>query len=181
MEKEQVPSYDIHEPRLEDVPSIRAMHRDSWLAAYPNDEYDVSYEWVKDWVDTWLLPEKLKESEEIVKGIIDDSTQFHRIATLGERIVGFIHILTNEDGTKELEAIYTHPDTFSTGLGSQLLQEADKWINGAETQLTVVVYNDRAIKFYEKHGFVKKEGSESVYADKLPTIRMIRKGKNDEV
>jgi len=40
--------------------------------------------------------------------------------------------------------------------------------------LEVATYNHRAIRFYEKYGFVVVEGTEHLYRDKIPVIMMKR-------
>ena len=99
-----------------------------------------------------------------------------RLATGGDKVVGFVHLSTNEDGTKEFEAIYTDPATFGTGLGAMLMEQAMEWVGPADTMLTVASYNERAISFYQKNGFEIIAGSEHLYVDTMPAVRMIRKG-----
>ena len=105
-----------------------------------------------------------------------DPTQFYRIAEFDGKIVGFIHITTKQDGRKHLEAIYTSPETFGTGVGQELMEQANVWIGDSPATLEVATYNERAIRFYEKNGFKKIEGSDHFYAEKMPVIDMIREG-----
>jgi ribosomal protein S18 acetylase RimI-like enzyme len=178
MEQEPVSQYEIREATLADVPGVRRVQSESWLVTYPNEERDVPLSWVQERIKRWLTPEKLEESKQIVAKVISDPTQFYRLATLGDKIVGFVHVLTKEDGVKELEAIYTDPTTFGSGLAQQLMEQADGWIEGVDVTLVVASYNNRAIRFYEKCGFMKIEGSEHMYADKISVIRMKREGNN---
>lgn len=181
MEKERVSQYEIREGTLDDSEAVRRMQAESWLATYPNDEAGVSYEWVKEQTDQWLTSEWLAKSREILAEVLEKPNSFYSVAEMEGRIVGFVHVATNDDNTKELEAIYTSPETFGTGLGDRLMERADQWIDDVTTTLKVVSYNQRAIRFYEKHGFIKVEGSEEVYKEKMPVIQMIRKGGMHEV
>lgn len=176
MKKEQTPKYIIREAAAEDAIPTRKMQAKSWLATYPSEENGVPYEWVKSRTDSWMTQEKLEESKKIFAEVTLSSKQFYRIAEHDGKIVGFIHIATKDDTTKELEAIYTEPTTFSTGLGAKLMEAALPFIEGSDTGLTVASYNQRAIKFYEKYDFRKVEGSEHLYREKIPVIRMLRKG-----
>ena len=174
IEHEPAPTYTTREPVVADVPEIRAVHAASWIAAYPNEAEGVSYEWVKERTDSWLLPETLARSAGYLEAIFTDQQQFYRLGTKDEKIVGFIHGSTKEDGSKYLEALYTSPETFGTGLGNQLFDEFDTWIGNEAASLEVTAYNDRAIRFYEKRGFKKLDGSEAMFADIMPTFIMVR-------
>lgn len=169
------PHYTIREATLDDVEPIRRMHAASWLATYPNEAHGVSFEWVKNRTDDWLTPASLEVSKGYVAKAIHDTNGFYRVAEIGGEIVGFVHATTNDDGTKEFEAIYVHPDMFGRGLGEALMTQVLKWIGDAEARLEVATYNARAIRFYEKHGFRIVKGTESLYADTIPIIQMKRK------
>lgn len=175
VERETRSQYEIRQTTMDDLPGFRAMQARSWLETYPSPENGVSYEWVKQRTDSWRTLEKMKESEQFFSKVLADDTQFHRVATLNGEVVGFVHISTKEDGTKELEAIYTDPSTFGSGLGGELMRAADEWIGGCQVSLGVASYNDRAIRFYEKHGF-EVVGSAGKYANKIPIVKMVRKG-----
>jgi ribosomal protein S18 acetylase RimI-like enzyme len=180
-EKEHQPQFMIREATLDDASRIREMQAKSWLATYPNDDNGVSYEWVKDRTDKWLLPERIEESRAIFEKIVNDETQFYRLAEKEGEVVGFVHVSTKGDDTKELDAIYTDPKTFGSGLGKQLIKLADEWIGRTTTTLQVATYNERAIRFYKKHGFKIVEDSENLYADKIPVISMIRQEDRYEI
>lgn len=176
MEKERVPQFTIREGLPDDAASTRAMQAESWLATYPNEEVGVSYAWVKDLTDSWLTAEKLDQSRQILTDIINDPSMFYRLAERDGKVVGFVHAAINEDGTKELEAIYTSPETFGSGLGQELMNVANDWIGNTDTTLKVAKYNERAIRFYEKNGFRAVEGTEELYKEMIPIITMKREG-----
>jgi ribosomal protein S18 acetylase RimI-like enzyme len=160
----------------EEVIPARHMQAASWRATYPNEEAGVSEEWVNARTSAWLHPDRLKQSIEILDGIIKDPTQFYRIAEANGEVIGFIHLTTKEDSSKYLEALYTSPNTFGAGVGAKLMQAADEWIGGNTATLEVATYNQRARRFYEKHGFHEIPGSDHFYAETMPTIYMIREG-----
>lgn len=176
MEKEPTPRYTIRAARPEDMERCRRMQAASWRATYPSAEFDISQEWVDDFTDGWFTPERLEGSTAIFGAVIHDDAQFYRLAERDGDVVGFVHCALRPDQTKELEAIYTAPDTFGTGLGDQLMAVADEWLGDTTTMLTVASYNHRARRFYQKHGFEEIVDSDGLYANKIPTIRMIRKG-----
>lgn len=177
---EQASQFVIREASVEDTEAVRRVQAESWLDTYPNDEHGVSYEWVKEYTDTWLTPEQLERSRGYIQRAIDDLNGFYRVAERSGEIVGFVHAATNEDDTKELEAIYLHPSVIGSGIGHQLAEKAIDWAGGKRMGLEVAVYNDRAIRFYEKHGFKLVEGTEYLYRDKIPVIKMERRGDSYE-
>lgn len=174
MENERTPQFEIREASPGDAVKTRKMQAESWLATYPNDENGVSYQWVKERTDGWLTADRLEESKSIFAKVISDPTQFYRLATAGDRVVGFVHAKTNDDSTKELEAIYTDPETFGSGLAQRLMHRADQWLDGVETTLAVASYNVRAIRFYEKNGFKVMDNPIIMFKDKIPLIKMLR-------
>ena len=176
MERETVPQFTIRQGRPDDVVASRTMQAESWLATYPNEAAGVPYEWVKNLTDSWLTADKLAQSRQILTDVINDSSMFYRLAESEGKVIGFVHAATNDDGTKELEAIYTSPETFGSGLGQQLMNVANEWIGDTETTLKVAKYNTRAIRFYEKNGFQAVEGTEELYKEMIPIIQMKRKG-----
>ena len=176
MEKEPVLQFKIRKGTPEDAAKARTMQAESWLATYPNEEAGVPNEWVKRVTDDWLTRESLKKSQDIFMNALNDPTAFYRIAERDDQVVGFVHVATNDDGTKELEAIYTSPETFHSGLGQQLMDLANEWIDGTETRLKVATYNARAIRFYEKNGFEIVPGTEELYKEMIPIIEMKREG-----
>jgi ribosomal protein S18 acetylase RimI-like enzyme len=176
MEKESVPQFTVREGSPDDVVGSRTMQAESWLATYPNEEAGVSYEWVKNLTDSWLTVERINQSRQILSGVINDPNAFYRLAESNGKVVGFVHAAANDDGTKELEAIYTSPETFGGGLGQQLMNIANEWIGDTETTLKVAKYNTRAIRFYERNGFREIEGTEELYKEMIPIITMKREG-----
>lgn len=179
MQKEPVPQYTIRKATVDDTVAIRHVQAASWLATYPNDEYGVSEEWVKAYTDSWLTPEKLEESKGYIERAISNPSGYYRVAEVDGEIIGFIHGSTNEDDTKELEAIYTRPDMFGKGLGPQLITLFIEWAGDSQSSLEAAVYNERALRFYRKYGFKEVAGTEYLYRDKIPVIKMVREINNE--
>lgn len=178
METEPGQTIQIRPATVADTEAIRRMHAESWLATYPDDENGVPYMWVKQHTDSWLTPEALEESKGYVERAINDPEGFYRTAEHDGSVVGFVHASTNDDKTKELQAIYLHPDMFGTGLGRQLMDLAMQWVGDTECRLEVATYNSRAKRFYAKYGFEVVGDSGHLYRDKIPCVRMVRKADN---
>lgn len=175
MEKERTPSYEIREAAPNDVEAVRSMHAQSWLDTYPNEETGVSYEWVKQKTDSWLTPEGLQDSREYLSNIFDNPEHFYRIALDDDKVIGFVHA-DNKDGHKHLAALYIDKDYHGTGLAQKMMKLADEWIGDEEVSLEVVTYNERAIRFYQKHGYQLVDSENELFAEKIPNVTMVRKG-----
>lgn len=174
--RRSIESVEIREATLDDVEAIRRMHAKSWLDTYPNDEHDISREWLKVKTDAWLTREGLDGSQQHFRSVLSDPQQFYRVAVDNGKIIGFVHGL-NTETIKELAALYIAKAYQGSGLAQQLAVQIDEWFGDDIVELDVVSYNARAIRFYENWGFAKVPNSESLFQDKLPTFRMRREAK----
>ncbi len=171
--------YQIRPATVEDVEPIRRMHAKSWCDTYRNDQLGVTADWLKKRTDAWLTPDKLEESKKRLKPFFDsDDENFYRVALSDGQIVGLLHCDRIKNGNKHLAAIYLDKAHQGTGLANQLMTLADAWFGDDVVELEVVKYNQRAKAFYRKWGFEEVPGSDSLYAEILPTINMVREPKN---
>ena len=169
-------SITIRTATQDEVDAIRRMHAACWLDTYPNDEHGVPYAWVKSVTDEWLSPEKLELSKQHFTNVFNSRDHFYRVAVDNSKIAGFVHGL-KEDGKTKLGALYLAKEYYGTGLAQQLAALADEWLGDDAVELEVVAYNKRAIRFYEKWGFKKVEGSDALFKDKIPDFTMRREAK----
>ncbi|MCM3618594.1 GNAT family N-acetyltransferase [Sutcliffiella horikoshii] len=70
------------------------------------------------------------------------------LATVGEKVVGMIAY-----NRSQIDQLYIHNGYQNAGIGRKLLERAKVQSNGALTLFTFEV-NEKAQRFYEKHGFV---------------------------
>lgn len=171
-------SVQIRKATIKDVEAIRRMHAVSWLATYPNDEHQVSVEWIKQETDGWLTPEGLEGSIKHFEKVLGSQDHFYRIAVDDNRIVGFIHAL-KEDDIKKLGGFYLLPEYLGMGLAQSLMSLADEWFGKDPVELEVAPYNTRAIRFYEKKGFSKVPNSDSLFKGKIPGFTMRREQRDE--
>lgn len=158
----------------QDVPSLRTMHAKSWRDSYANESEGVSQEWLSQETATWLTPEALARSKEHFNKALSDEDQFIRIAVADNEVVGFIHASKHETHN-ELDALYVDSSHHGSGLAQQLVGEALLWFDANKPiKLDVVVYNARAIRFYEKLGFHVVEGSNRLFKDIIPIVGMVK-------
>ena len=107
--------------------------RRTWQAAYPNIDFAARLDW---WRARWRG--ELVPSAEIV------------LAVAGDALIGFV---TVDPKTRYLDQIVVAPESWGSDIGALLLAEARR-VSPAGLDLDVNTDNDRAIRFYEKQGFV---------------------------
>lgn len=165
---------DAHE---DDGQAILAMHAQSWLDTYPNEAVGVSREWVENRVGAWDSPERVTSRIEKIKQARHDPDLMYRIAKDDEgRVVGLIMPFRDEVAQR-VGAIYVDKAYYGTGLARELMDEIIAWANPKRSlELEVATYNERAKAFYRKYGFKEVKGSEKLYHDTIPIIKMTRKG-----
>lgn len=180
LEHEQPPIV-IKRPTLDDVPKYRRVQAEEWLKVYPNEDAGVSRDWVKSYVDSWMTEEALALSRERVRSILQDNMHsFLFVAKEADEVIGMVSA-TERDGVQRLEAIYVDSEYHGKGVGKQLLDRAcDSFDPSVPTYVDVALYNDRAIRFYEKNGFVLVPGSEHLFAETIPSVHMVRQLEDDE-
>lgn len=181
MESLEHTSAIVREASQDDVLKIRTMHAHSWLVAYPNEEFGVPEEWVKERVAAWTTEEGIQKSKEHFRSIFGHPAHYYRIAELNDKVVGLVHAI-NEGEKQHLAALYVDESQYGNGLAQRLMDGAIDWLDTAKSiDLEVAVYNARAIRFYEKYGFKVQNGSEHQFAEKIPVVNMILEGEHDEV
>ena len=107
--------------------------RRSWQQAYPDIEFSARLSW---WRERW-------RGELVPRASI----------TVAERAGTLIGFVTIDPGTGYLDQIVVAPETWGGGVAEALLAEARR-ICPNQIELHVNQDNARAIRFYEKHGFV---------------------------
>ena len=107
--------------------------RRSWQHAYPDIEFSARLSW---WRERW-------RNELVPSATI----------TVAERVGVLVGFVTIEPKTGYLDQIVVAPETWGAGVAEALLAEA-KRICPQKIELQVNTDNARAIRFYEKHGFL---------------------------
>jgi putative acetyltransferase len=107
--------------------------RRTWQLAYPRLDFTARLDW---WRQRW-------KNELVPSAIIT-------VAESAGRLVGFV---TVDPKTLYLDQIVVAPEAWGSGIADALLAEA-KRLSPAGLDLAVNADNGRAIRFYEKLGFV---------------------------
>jgi putative acetyltransferase len=120
-----------------DEDSAIELWRRTWQIAYPRLDFTARVDW---WRARWR--NELVATASIV------------VAELSGRLVGFV---TVDPTTGYLDQIVVAPEAWGSALAGALLAEA-KRLSPAGLDLAVNADNARAIRFYEKQGFVVTGG-----------------------
>jgi putative acetyltransferase len=131
------PPFTLRAYEAADEAAAIELWRRSWSQAYPAIDFDARLAW---WHQRWR--EELVPTATIV------------VAETDGALVGFV---TVDPATEYLDQIVVAPETWSSGLAAALLDEA-KRLSPAHLTLHVNKDNARAVRFYEKHGFVIQGG-----------------------
>jgi putative acetyltransferase len=119
--------------------------RRTWTQHYPHIDFNARVDW---WRKRWR--KELVPSARIV------------LAEMGGALAGFVTI---DPKTKYLDQIVVAPEQWGSGIAPALLDEA-KRLSPRGVDLHVNKDNDRAIHFYEKHGFKYAGEDKNPYSDK---------------
>lgn len=115
----------------DEAASIDVWHR-TWQQAYPQIDFAARLDW---WRERWR--KELVPKAEIA------------VAELGGKLIGFVTI----DGEGYLDQLVVDPDHWGSDAARLLVDEA-KRLSPSGVTLLVNRDNARAIRFYERNGFV---------------------------
>jgi ribosomal protein S18 acetylase RimI-like enzyme len=166
---------EIKEAVADDVFGISDVQKESWLATYPNEEFGITREDILS--EDFRSKGRIEKRIEIIKDP-NSNTKFF-VAKNGEQVVGYCCAQKFEDFNK-IKSIYILPDFQKMGIGKRLLNKSFEFFgNNKPVKLSVAIYNQNAINFYEKLGFVKGERFEHnpeghfVSGREIPEMEMI--------
>ena len=162
--------FEARRARVDDAAQIAAVHIAAWQATYRgimSDEVLDSLDLDRQ-TDRWsknLSAEANQMSSLVVLPEVHDPS-------LEDRILGFGGVcpprdtaevlggLPDSSGLGQLAAINLHPDAFGTGAGAVLLHALEDELRNlgfTRAYLMVAEGNDRAMRFYAKHGWHRTE------------------------
>jgi len=139
--------------RTEDEDAAIALWRHTWQAAYPDIDFAARVAW---WRERWR--KELVPKAEIV------------VAEQEGTLVGFVTI----DPNGYLDQLVVAPDHWGSELATRLVDEA-KRLSPDGITLLVNTDNSRAIRFYERNGFLRT-GDDVNPTSGRPVLRMEWKG-----
>ncbi len=125
--------YQLRPYRETDEDAAIALWLETWRQTYPSINFDARVDW---WRARWR--DELVPAAQIV------------VAEQEGALVGFVTI----DGTGYLDQLVVSPAQWGTDVSRTLVDEA-KWLSPEGVTLKVNADNFRAIRFYERNGFVR--------------------------
>ena len=139
--------------RAEDEDAAIALWLETWRLAYPSIDFDARVDW---WRERWrneLVPQA---------AII--------VAEQADGLIGFVTI----DSSGYLDQLVVAPDHWGSNLATTLVDEAKRRSPDGVT-LKVNADNARAIRFYERNGFVHA-GEDVNPTSGRPVLKMVWRG-----
>jgi putative acetyltransferase len=141
--------------RAEDEAAVIELWRRTWQQAFPQIDFTSRLDW---WRKRWR--EELVPKAEIAVAI-----GFDRVGP-ADTILGFVTV----DREGYLDQLVVAPEHWGTGVADLLMEEA-KRISPKHITLLVNTDNARAIRFYERNGFVHA-GEDVNPTSGRPVLRM---------
>lgn len=183
-EFEPKPRYTISEMTADDLDGVSIMRKQAWKDTYTNPEVGVTEEWIDERFASRLAPEgHAARQTRFLDGKQAGTLNAWTARNEKGEIIGATTPYIDQDGEQRVGSLYVDKRWHGTGLGSELMQRVVDWFDPEKPiALEVVSYNDRAKAFYRKWGFEEVAGSDALFGDKIPEIRMIRQpiGKREE-
>lgn len=178
---EKEPKIEIKDAEPQDAEGITNVLYKAWLATYPNEEIGITAEDVEETYKDAFTEEKIKSQQERIANTPENQKRV--VAKSGDLVVGVATMIRNEDNN-QLRTIYVLPDFHSRGIGTKLWEEAKKFaVPGKDIIVQVATYNQKALDFYKKLGFVDtgKRWSDEKWRMKsgatIPEMEMVIKSK----
>jgi putative acetyltransferase len=146
-------SFTLRPYRHEDEDAAIALWQRTWQQAFPSIDFAARLAW---WRERW-------RGELVPNAAI-------MVAEQAGELVGFVTI----DAKNYLDQLVVAPDRWGSELGNMLVNEA-KRLSPDRITLLVNTDNTRAIRFYERNGFVRAGDDVNPTSGK-PVLRMEWKG-----
>jgi ribosomal protein S18 acetylase RimI-like enzyme len=162
---------EVHAATSEDCRAVAEVHVESWQHAYRG-----------------ILPEQylallsVAEREAMWRRMVERQPSHLLVARAGGQVVGFVAFGASRDegapnDRAEIWAIYVKAASWSTGAGRLLWLEALQRIVAEgykSVSLWVIAGNERAVRFYERAGFVVEPESRKSFELGGTTLEELR-------
>lgn len=142
----------IKEAKVKDIKGIQEVFYKTWLETYPNKKAGITVEDVEaKYKDRFSEAALEKRKNDILN---QSDNKLLLLAKENDTIIGVCK-LKKEETFNELEAIYVLPEYQGQGIGKMLWERASEFFdNNKDIIVQVATYNNQAINFYKKLGFV---------------------------
>lgn len=142
----------INQASSNEAREITEVFYQTWLATYPDDIIGVTEDDIRHFYKDPLTDEGVKKMADNIATMPANKKLW--VAKEGDKIVGVCRVTKSKDGNK-LNALYVLPAYQGRGIGKKLCQQAFQFLGSdQDIFLGVAIYNDQALGFYKKLGFV---------------------------
>lgn len=171
---ERIDTFTIEPVSEATLVAANEMRLQSWLDTYRNDQLGITPEWLEARNQMQRSAEALERRKARLKST--DSHGWVALDSVGN-VIGLTGSFVDAEGHQHVGSLYTAKEWHGKGVGSALMERVIGSFDAAKPiELGVVTYNERAKSFYRKWGFEEVAGSETMFEDKLPEVKMIRRG-----
>lgn len=171
---EPLQNFSITPPKLGDEHQIGPMHVQGWMESYERPELGFTKEMLTGLVGHMATDLSYRRNT-LTQALANPKKILYRVVKNGAKeIVGFMHG-TKHDTHTMLEAIYLLDEAKGTGVADTLMHEFLAWADKDKPcTLEVFTFNEKALRFYARFGFVATNQPVQFYKDKMPFIEMKR-------
>ncbi|MFF5211162.1 GNAT family N-acetyltransferase [Streptosporangium sp. NPDC000396] len=172
MSQHRPPPESIGSPDVADAAALGRVHLTAWLQTYPNREAGIDEAWIREHVGSVVTADGIAQWRTVIEAAQRDPRNvFCRVVRSDGEIVGLI--CGKRGDVTSLGPMYLLDQAQRQGIGSRLMSEFLAWAGNVPIRLWVTSYNERAVNFYARHGFVLTDERE-LWRGKLPNVRMFR-------
>lgn len=168
----------IREATPDDAEAVYTVQHATWLATYPSEEHGVTVDDVRALIERGGVEARIAQWGRRLAN--DAQPQAWVAVDENDRVVGFVAPFVDRQRDDELRlgAIYVLPEAQGRGVGHALVERVLAEVGvERDIHLHVAAYNDRAIAFYERHGF-RRSGLDTTQHGEgpvIPEFEMIRR------
>ncbi|MFJ2899469.1 GNAT family N-acetyltransferase [Streptomyces sp. NPDC087218] len=165
-------SYTIEAPRADDAAVLGPLLLRCWLQTYPDEAAGIDEAWIREHRGDFATAEGADRWREFI-GATERRPDllFCRVVRSGTEVVGVL--CGRRDESVGLGPMYVLDEARGQGVGDRMMVEFFAWAGNSPIRLWVTEYNERAVRFYQRHGF-RTTGERELWRGKLPNVRMIR-------
>lgn len=184
IQEQDNPVVEIVKATPDDAEIICDIRDQAWIEAYPNLELGITAKDIEvnaKGLNGEFVPKRIAYLKNKLSSP-DRSDGATFVAKIDGKVVGFADP-SIEYGKRRVGAIFVAPEAQGKGVGSELMKQDLDWHGRDEDiYLEVIAYNQNAIDFYKRFGFVQTdaivpEEDAPDYIKPLPQIEMVLKAK----
>ncbi len=166
--------WTIRKSNQSDVQAVTSLLLVSWLDTYVNEELGITRQFIFD-SQIHYLTYDFYSNDCKFEYFNNTKDNLHMVAVdSNEIVVGFLHC-RREEGKQHFSGLYLMPEFKGSGLAQEFAERFSAWEDeNMDSEVGVVEYNDRAIRFYKKLGF-EPNGVKYKIRDKIPCIDLVKK------